>query len=194
MIRRNLGSPILDCWTAGLWRHSRRQARIVRQNRIDADENRIRTLPQFHSVRAGLFAGDPFGFAACRGDFSVQRHRRFHRDERRAVDNPMIERFVQLRALAAQNSVDDFNSRAPQNLETLARVFRIRVSRADDNLFYSGGDDGVRAGRRAAVRAARFERDVKCRAAADRGRAFARRGAPRFPRAASPRADASRAR
>src|ERR1019366_5062331 len=58
-----------------------------------------------------------------------------------------------------------FNLRAPQNLETFARVFRIRIGGADDDAPDAGGDDGIRARRRATVRATRFERDVKCRAA-----------------------------
>ena len=61
--------------------------------------------------------------------------------------------------------MDNFNSSAAQNLKTFARVLRIRVGCADDNLFDSSGDDGIRAGRRAAARATRFERDVKYRAA-----------------------------
>ena len=44
-------------------------------------------------------------------------------------------------------------------------MFRIRIRRADDDCSYSGGDDGVRAGWRAAVSATWFERDVKRRAA-----------------------------
>src|ERR1700739_2374626 len=44
-------------------------------------------------------------------------------------------------------------------------MFRIRISRADDNFFYSRSNDGVRARRRAPVRAAWFERDKKLRAA-----------------------------
>jgi hypothetical protein len=117
------------------------------------------------------------------------------------VDNPMVEGFIQLRTRRhflvgrdGQNAVNNFNSRAPQNFETFAGMFWIRIGRADDNFFYSGGDNGVRARRRAAVRATRFERDIKRRAARIVCRVFARRGAPRFPRAANPRADASRAR
>jgi hypothetical protein len=44
-------------------------------------------------------------------------------------------------------------------------MFRVRVNRADNNAFDAGGDDGVRAGRRATLRATRFERYEKRRAA-----------------------------
>jgi len=44
-------------------------------------------------------------------------------------------------------------------------MFRVRIGRADDDAFDSRRDDGVRARRRAAVRAAGFERDAKRRAA-----------------------------
>src|SRR5665213_1992928 len=61
--------------------------------------------------------------------------------------------------------MNDFNSRAPQNLKTFARMFWIRVSCPSDNFFYAGGNNFFRAWRRAAMRAAWFERDVKGRAA-----------------------------
>ena len=57
--------------------------------------------------------------------------------------------------------MNNFNSRALQNLKTFARVFRIRIGCPDDDLSYSCGDDGFRARRRAAVRATRFEGDVE---------------------------------
>ena len=51
-----------------------------------------------------------------------------------------------------------------QNLKTFARVFRIRVSRANENFFDARRDERVRARRRAAVRATGFKRDVNGRA------------------------------
>ena len=58
----------------------------------------------------------------------------------------------------------DFYSRAYQNFECLAAMFRIGVRRADNDAPNAGGFDGVGARRRAAVRAARFECDIKRRA------------------------------
>lgn len=51
-----------------------------------------------------------------------------------------------------------------QNLESAAGMFRIRIRCADNHAFDFRRDDGFRARRRAAVRAAGFERHVKRRA------------------------------
>ena len=87
-----------------------------------------------------------------------------------------------------------FNSCPAQNFESPAGMCWIRIRCADNHAFDSCRDEGFRARRRASVRATRFERHVKRRALCRIGRVFARRGAPRFPRAASLRAGASRAR
>lgn len=77
----------------------------------------------------------------------------------------MVEGFVQLRTFIRQNSVNHLDARALQNLKTFAGVIWIRVGRADDDAFDAGGNNRVRARRRAAMRATWFERDVKRRAA-----------------------------
>ena len=77
----------------------------------------------------------------------------------------MIERLVQTSALICQNSVADFNSRSLQNLKTFSRVPRIWINRANHDPVDASRFDRLRAGRRAPVRATRFERHVKRRAA-----------------------------
>ena len=57
------------------------------------------------------------------------------------------------------------NPRAFQNTKSFPGMFWVRINRANDDAFDAGGDDGVRAGRRAALGATRFERYVKRRAA-----------------------------
>ena len=48
-----------------------------------------------HPLATRSFAGDPFGLAMFRGNFTIQRHRRLHGDQRCTFHNPMIKRRVQ---------------------------------------------------------------------------------------------------
>src|SRR5439155_12649878 len=111
------------------------------------------------------------------------------------MDNPMVERFIQPRAVVTNFLVGravlcaplpvkmrvgahgvtrptfpcakqrDLNSRAPQNFESFSRMLRIRINGADNDPFYSRRLDGVGAVRGASARNARFERDINRRAA-----------------------------
>ena len=137
------------------------RAGIVLNNSIDSNQNRVRAGPQLHGKGAGGFARDPFRFPGDGGDFSVQGHGGLDRDKRGAAHDPVVERFVELPAFAGQDAVRDRKAGAPENAEAPSGVPGIGIGRAGHHPPDAGGDDRVRAGRRAALRATRFESDVE---------------------------------
>ena len=73
----------------------------------------------------------------------------------------MVEDQVQRGALFSQHAFDDRDALGAQQVEAMARVGRIRIAGAHDDGAEAGGQDGVDARRRAAVRAAGLERHVQ---------------------------------
>ena len=117
-------------WPSAIGRLAFRAVRPGSSARIVLIPTRIASLPWRNFIRgAGFFAGDPFGFAIGGGNFAIQRHRRFDGDERRAMDDPMIERLVQ-RSFAHSDAspfkrapASHFNPRASQNLKAWPECF-----------------------------------------------------------------------
>jgi hypothetical protein len=73
----------------------------------------------------------------------------------------MVERFIEPRAFLGYHTVNNSNSRPPQNPESLAAMPRIRIGSANHNPFDSGCLKDLCAGRRPAARATRLQRHVK---------------------------------
>jgi hypothetical protein len=142
-----------------------RQTGIIGQNSVHSHENGIAALPQFHPIGASFFASNPFRLAAGGGNFSVQGHRRFHRHQRKAMNNPVIKSFIQPRTILRQDTGQHSDSHPPQNFKTVTRVFRIWVGSANDDSFNSRRFNGTSARRRAPLRATRLQRHVKRRRA-----------------------------
>ena len=132
------------------WAISDCQAWIVGKNGVDADEEGVIALPQFHSAGAGLRARDPFGFAGGSGDFAIERHGRFHRDEGCAVNDPMVEGFVESGTFLFENTGSDGDTGAFEDGESIAGMRRIGIGGADDDALDSCRDYRIRARRRAA--------------------------------------------
>ena len=129
--------------------------------------------------------------------------RRLDGDPRRAVNNPVIEGFVETSAFRGQKpaaapiavrNLPGLNPGATENGERAARVARVRIGRPHNHPANGRGDDGVGAGRGASVRGAGFQGHIKSGAPRRVPACLRRRAAPRSPRAATPPADASRAR
>ena len=57
-------------------------------------KNGVGGVAQLLHVGARGFAGDPTAIVFRRGDFAVQRHRGFDCDKGRAVDDPVVKRFI----------------------------------------------------------------------------------------------------
>ena len=81
------------------------------------------------------------------------------------MHNPMIERLIQPRAFVSQNALGKFNLRASQEFEGAPGMPGIWIRRPNHYFLYSGGDDGIGAGRRAPMRRTGFERDIERRPA-----------------------------
>ena len=148
-----------------LFAGTKSERRVIRQNGIDADEDSIGTLTQVHAVGARLLASDPFGFARDSGNLAIERHRGFHGDERRAMNHPMIEPFIERGAFVSEHSGDNLLVCAAQNFEGAPGMFWVGVGSANDDALDAGGLDGLGAGRGAAMGATGFQRDVERRAA-----------------------------
>ena len=81
-----------------------------------------------------------------------------------AGDDPTVEGAVQRRALVAEHARVDLDARGAKDVQPAAGVGGVRVRRADDHPREPGAEDGVGAGRRAAVRGAGLQGNVERRA------------------------------
>ena len=151
---------------------------IVGENRSDSDQQRVVLVAEFLHVGAGDFAGDPAAgenrlggtcvasdLGGRRSDLAVERHGGFQRHQRHAVADVAGEGFVQAASLFFQAADFDLHAGGAQFFESLSADFRIGVGHGRDHAMNSGGDEGVGAGRSAALMGVRFEVDVESGAA-----------------------------
>src|SRR5262245_2185867 len=122
----------LDCLPAAGRTYG--QTRVIRQNGIDPDQDGIGSRPELHSKGSGLRAGDPFGFTRGSGDFAVECHRGFDRDERPPANNPIVKSFVEAFAGGFQNPVSNLNAGSTKQTIGLARMSRVWIGSADNNV------------------------------------------------------------
>ena len=80
------------------------------------------------------------------------------------MHNPVIERLVQPGAVPGQNPGQNTDVRALQQLKTASGVPWIRIGGPHDHARKPGGDQSLRAGRRAPLRTAGFQGDIEGRA------------------------------
>lgn len=109
----------------------------------------------------GSFTGDPFGFTAFRGDLAIECHGAFGDDEWAAMDDPVVEGFVELGGFAFEEAVGDFEAGGTEDLESRALMSRIWIGGSDEDAFDAGGDDCVCARRSSSVAGTRLEGDVE---------------------------------
>ncbi len=142
-------------WGAG------RQHRVVRQSGADAHDNSVHAAAQLVDQPAGSLAADPFRISRARGDFAVQRHGPlgvdvgFARGQQFQVGRIELPR-IGLTNPRVHGDAGSAQARGPLAGHLGKRVFHGRHHPADARL-----DDGLGAGRRFALMAARFQRDIK---------------------------------
>ena len=144
------------------------EARIVLQDRHgpDGDAGK-KPAPAVHVGPRSLIR-DPARLAGATSDLAVERGRRLRRNQRAALRDPMVKNQIQLTAIALQHAGDHLDPRSAQNLETAPGVGRIRISRADDNAFNPGRDDGIRTRAGSTLGRARLQRHIEGRARSGR--------------------------
>ena len=134
---------------------------IVGDRGISADGDGGKEPTEAVDVGLRLRTRDRPALPRGQGQLTVERRGDLERDQGRAADDPMIEEQIQCGALLSQDPFDDRDTLGAKQFEAVAGVGRIRIARADDDRTDAGSQDGVDAGRRAAVRAARLQRDVQ---------------------------------
>ena len=134
---------------------------VIRQDRLDADEDGIVGGPELLDAGAGSWAGDPLRFAGGRGDPAVEGECRLEGDEWGVVNDPVVEPGVEFRGRSGEQSVFNADSGRPEQVESMASVGRVGIGGGNDHPADAGGDDGLGAGRGASVGAAGFECDVE---------------------------------
>src|SRR5258706_8480696 len=114
-----------------------------------------------HSISARLWTGNPFRFAAGRGDLPIESHGCFHGYEWGAVNDPMIEGFVEAPGFFCQTAACYANASLSEQTKPFPPMGWIGIGRSDDNVADTCCDDRVGAWGRAAECATWFQRDVK---------------------------------
>lgn len=137
------------------------EGRVIRQDRLDADEDGVVGGTKLLDAGAGSGAGDPLRFAGGRGDPAVEGERRLEGDERGVVNDPVVEPGVEFGGRSGEQSMFNADSGCPEQVESMASVGRVGIGGGNDHPSDPGGDDGLGAGRGASVGAAGFECDVE---------------------------------
>ena len=138
------------------------QQAIVGQHGADAGENGVVIVAQFLHVGAGALAGDPAAIVVGRGDFAVQRDGGLERHQRPAGAHEVQERLIQLLGFGGEfGGHFHFDARLAQPAKSLARHQRVGVLDGRHHARHAGRNQGVGAGRRAALVGARLQVQVE---------------------------------
>src|ERR1700687_174741 len=112
---------------------------------------------------AGVLA-DPF-FGTRESQLTVKGHRRLERDKWFLRSNPARERFIEAARLFFADTRENIDACRAEALKATAGIDGIRIVHGRDDALNACGDDCFRARASAPGVIARFERDVKRRAA-----------------------------
>src|SRR5579862_8745529 len=96
-----------------------------------------------------------------RSDFAVESHRSFERNQRRVMADVAGEGFIQAASLLFQATDLNLYTGRAELFESLPADFRIRIGHGRDHATYSGRDERIRAGRRAALMSVGLKVDIE---------------------------------
>ena len=135
-----------------------RQERIVREDRVDADEDAVVDRAQVVAVAAGPFVGDPLGFPCPRSRAAVEALSQFNGDEWFLDHHVLDEDFVQLGRFLREEAYFYGDAGLAQDSRAFAGDQRVRVEHGHDDFAHALFDERPGTGRRAAVVGARGSR------------------------------------
>ena len=104
------------------------QQRIIRQDRSDADHDPSEAMTLCLYMLSRSLTGHPAGSPFIRCDFSVHRHRIFHRYEWPPGRDIVHEYTIQRIAFRTQHALGHLDAMCPQKLDAPSCDQRIRVS------------------------------------------------------------------
>ena len=136
------------------------QARIVVAHRADAGQDGAGAGPPAVAVAACVGAGDPLAAAVVQGRLAIQAGRHLQAQPGTTAGHARDETDIQFARLVLQQTACRFDAGRPQQGEATAGNQRIGVFHGRDDAADAGSNQRFRAGRRAPVVAAGFERDV----------------------------------
>ena len=145
-------------------RRPNRKLRIIDAHCSRSDGDGIVLDAQLANVIACFLSGKPFLTPGLRGDKAVHRHSHLERDVRTLRANRARKWFDDRKRLRILENLD-LDAAIAQITNAAAVRFRVGVACADDDARNTGFGDCMRAGRRAAVMIAGFQRNEKRRAA-----------------------------
>jgi hypothetical protein len=126
-----------------------------------ADEDGIDLGAEAVGIEAGGCAGEPGAFRGEAEDAGIEGEGAFGNDEGEAGEDPLVEGSVEGCGFRGEDAWDDLDAGGTEELKAAARVGGIGIGGGDDDAGEAGGDDGIDAGRGAAMGGARLEGDVE---------------------------------
>lgn len=146
------------------------ELRVVGADGFGSHEHGAAFGAEAHGVTACGLGGDPSP-VGWRGDAGIETHACLGGDEGEAGGDPFVPGAVEERAFLAEDAEECLDAGLFEDFFGATGVLGVRVGGSEDNAGESGLDDGLRAGRRAAVCGAGFQRDME-RCAASKGGIF----------------------
>lgn len=134
-----------------------------------AGHDGVGARPEHVDLPPGGFGGYPLGVAGSGGYLSVEAHGEFQGDEGRSGGDELGVRGGEFFGLFASESDGYGYSGLAESFESASGDLRVWVLYGGVDFGYSGGDDGVGAGRGSSVVGAGFKGDVEGRAAGEFG-------------------------
>jgi hypothetical protein len=135
--------------------------RVVGQDGPGTDEDGLAGAAEPVGDLAGGRAGDPLGMAGRGGEFTVEGLGPFADHPRQMLPVKFKEPGTELLGLIGHQPDLDLDSGPGKGLEAFSGDFFGWIAGSRNNLFNSGGDDGITARGRFAPMATGFERDVE---------------------------------
>ena len=136
------------------------QLRIVVLDGADAGDDGAGARAPEVAVVARRLAGDPLAFAVVQGGLAVQAGGRFHAYPGRALLHTLEEADVHFMSGVLHQAGHDGDAGGLQFFQAFACDQRVGIGHGRDDLAEAGIDQCIGARRRAAVMAARLQRDV----------------------------------
>ena len=163
---RQRGWPVRSLSGTGFRRGLADQQAIVGQHSADTREDGVAIVTDFLHVGAGALAGDPAAIVVGGGDFAVQGDGGLEGDQGARGAHEVEEGFVELLGFGGELGGDlDLDAGRAEPGKALSGDQRVGVCDGRDDARHAGLDQGVDAGRSAAVVGAGFQVEIEGSAA-----------------------------
>ncbi len=134
---------------------------IIGPEGAGADEDGIDLGAEAVGIEAGGRAGEPGALRGEAEDAGIEGEGALGDDEGEAGEDPLVEGAIERCGFGGEDARDDLDAGGAEELEAAARVGGIGIGGGDDDAGEAGGDDGIDAGRGAAMGGAGLEGDVE---------------------------------